>query len=105
MKGFTYILECADRSLYTGSTINLENRLKEHQSGIGANFTRKRLPVRLVYYEEHAQIEMAFFREKQIQGWSRTKKLALIKDDLSKLSNLSECKNRTNAKCREGVKR
>jgi putative endonuclease len=48
MKGYMYILECADGSYYIGSTTNLELRLQQHQSGEGANHTRKRLPVRLV---------------------------------------------------------
>ena len=77
-RGFTYILECADGSFYTGSTKDLEKRLWEHNNGIGANYTKKRLPVELVYYEEYSRIDQAFYREKQIQGWSRRKKLALI---------------------------
>ena len=77
-KGFTYILECADGSFYTGSTKNLEKRLSEHNNSLGANYTKKRLPVELVYYEEYSRIDEAFYREKQIQGWSRRKKLALI---------------------------
>ncbi len=78
MKGYLYILECADGSYYTGSTNDLEKRIQQHQNGEGANHTKKRLPVRLVYFEEYLQIEQAFFREKQIQGWSRKKKEALI---------------------------
>ena len=50
----------------------------EHQSGNGANFTKSRLPVELVYYEEYERIDEAFFREKQIQRWSHEKKKALI---------------------------
>jgi putative endonuclease len=73
-----YILECADGSYYTGSTWNLEKRLWEHQNGIGANHTKKRLPVKLVYFEECDRVEDAYCREKQIQGWSRKKKQALI---------------------------
>ncbi|MFN4299871.1 MAG: GIY-YIG nuclease family protein [Thermaurantimonas sp.] len=78
MKGYMYILECADGSYYTGSTTNLELRLAQHQAGEGANHTRKRLPVKLVYFEEYARIDEAFYREKQVQGWSRKKKEALI---------------------------
>ncbi|KAA0127246.1 GIY-YIG nuclease family protein [Chryseobacterium sp. SN22] len=77
-KGYLYILLCSDGSYYTGSTNDLERRLAQHQSGEGANHTRKRLPVRLVYYEEYDRIDLAFYREKQIQGWSRRKKEALI---------------------------
>ena len=73
-----YILKCADGSCYTGSTTDLELRLAQHQAGEGANHTRKRLPVKLVYYEEYARIDEAFYREKQVQGWSRKKKEALL---------------------------
>ncbi len=77
-KGFTYILECYDGTYYTGSTIDLDRRLSEHQSGKGANYTAKRLPIKLIYYEEYDRIDKAFYREKQIQGWSRNKKQALM---------------------------
>ena len=72
-KGFMYILECVDGSYYTGSTKDLERRLWEHQNMLGANYTKKRLPVKLVYYEEYLRIDEAFYREKQVQGWSRPK--------------------------------
>ena len=88
-KGYMYILKCADDSYYTGSTVNLELRLVQHQNGEGANHTRKRLAVVLVYYEEYQNIAEAFYREKQVQGWSRKKKEALIEnrpDDLPLLS-------------------
>src|SRR5512133_774721 len=78
MKGYMYILECADGSYYTGSTRYLELRVKQHQNGEGANHTKKHLPVKLVYFEEYSRIDEAFYREKQIQGWSRRKKIALI---------------------------
>ena len=93
MKGFMYILICANGNYYTGSTNDLEKRLAEHQNGKGANFTRKRLPAELVYYEEFQRIDEAFCREKQVQGWSRSKKEALIKGENNKLHELAECKN------------
>ncbi len=89
-----YILVCADGSYYTGSTTNLDLRLQQHQSGEGANHTQKRLPVELVYYEEFDRIDEAFYREKQIQGWSRKKKEALINNKVHELPILS--KNNTN---------
>jgi len=92
-KGFAYILECSDGSFYTGSTIDLEKRFVEHQEGKGANHTKKRLPVKLVYFEEFQRIDDAFYREKQIQGWSRIKKEALIERKFLELSKLAECKN------------
>ncbi|WP_194850799.1 GIY-YIG nuclease family protein [Nonlabens antarcticus] len=89
MKGWMYILLCSDESYYTGSTNNLEKRLIEHQSGLGANHTKQRLPVTLLYFEEFERIHLAFYREKQIQDWSRVKKEALIQgltDNLKRLS-------------------
>lgn len=84
-----YILECSDGSYYTGSTTNLELRLLQHQAGQGANHTKKRLPVKLVYYEEFDRIDEAFYREKQVQGWSRKKKEALINSQYNQLPKLS----------------
>ena len=78
MKGFVYILLCADGSFYTGSTNDLERRMAERQKGEDANHTRKRLPVDLVYTEEFDRIDEAYFRERQIHGWSRDKKMALV---------------------------
>ena len=86
---------CSNGQYYTGSTNNLEKRIEEHQKGEGANFTRKHLPVELVYFEEFERIDEAFYREKQIQGWSRKKKEALINGKRNKLHKLSECKNET----------
>jgi putative endonuclease len=97
MKGYMYILECSDGSYYTGSTVDLELRLAQHQAGEGANHTKKRLPVKLLYYEEYQRIDEAFYREKQVQGWSRKKKEALINncpEDLPLLSkNYSQYPN------------
>ena len=73
-----YILECSDGSFYVGSTKNLELRLSEHQEGLGAKYTSRRLPIRLVYSEEFERISDAFTREKQVQNWSRAKREALI---------------------------
>lgn len=88
-KGYTYILECADGSYYTGSTKNLVLRFQQHQNGEGANHTKKRLPLKLVYVEVFDRIDEAFYREKQIQGWSRKKKEALIHGEHNKLPELS----------------
>lgn len=84
-----YILECVDGSYYTGSTKSLELRLQQHQNGEGANHTKKRLPVKLVYFEEYERIDTAFYREKQVQGWSRKKKEALIKGKYNTLPKLA----------------
>ena len=90
-----YILECSDGSYYTGSTTHLELRFAQHQSGEGANHTRKHLPVKLLYYEEFDRIDKAFEREKQVQGWSRKKKEALISNNMEELHLLSVCSNKT----------
>jgi putative endonuclease len=87
-----YILKCANNKYYTGSTKNLERRLRQHQTGQGANFTKKHLPVELVYFETFPRIDWAFYREKQIQGWSHSKKEALIQGDFEKLRELSRSK-------------
>lgn len=108
MKGYMYILECADGSYYTGSTKNLELRLAQHQAGMGAIHTKNRLPVKLVYFEEFNRIDEAFYREKQVQGWSRKKKEALIKNMPEKLHELARCLNETshlNYRKAEGEKR
>jgi len=89
LKGWMYILECSDGSYYTGSTNHMERRLMQHQQGEGANYTKNRRPVKLVYCEEFSKVDDAFYREKQVQGWSRAKKKALIDgcfDDLPALS-------------------
>lgn len=92
MKGYTYILQCSDGSYYTGSTNDLELRIRQHQNGEGAFFTSKHLPVKLVFYEEFGSVETAFEREKQIQGWSRKKKEALIEGNFNKLTDLAKGK-------------
>ncbi len=92
MKGYVYILECSNGQYYTGSTKDLERRLAQHQAGEGANFTRKHLPVKLVYFEEFQRIDDAFHKEKQIQGWSHKKKEALINNHLEKLPDLAKKK-------------
>ena len=71
-------------------------RYKQHQNGEGSNHTKKYLPVTLAYHEEFQRIDDAFYREKQIQGWSRKKKEALIKKEHYKLPRLS--KNKTQFK-------
>ena len=88
--GFVYILECSDGTYYTGSTKDLERRIQQHQAGEGAKYTKKRLPVKLIYFEELDRIDAAFYREKQIQSWSRKKKQALIDARLDELPELSK---------------
>ena len=89
MKAYMYILQCSDGSYYTGSTVNLKLRIQQHQNGEGANHTKKHLPIELVYFEEYDRIDEAFYREKQVQGWNRKKKEALINSELNKLPGLA----------------
>ena len=75
---YTYILKCADETLYCGWTNDLEKRVKAHNEGKGAKYTRSRTPVTLVYYEEHETSVEAQRREYQIKQLSRAQKLELI---------------------------
>ena len=86
---YTYILECSNGAYYVGSTTDIERRLEEHQAGLGGRFTSVHLPVKLVYWEEYQNIDEAFRRERQLHGWSRAKKEALIKGDIEKLKSAS----------------
>src|SRR5262245_26610839 len=78
---FTYILRCADDTLYVGHTENLASREQTHNDGKGATYTAARRPVRMVYAEEHSSAASAIARERQLKGWSRRKKEALILGD------------------------
>ncbi|MCI5058779.1 MAG: GIY-YIG nuclease family protein [Flavobacteriales bacterium] len=84
-----YILLCSNGSFYVGSTVNLDLRVKQHLAGIASVHTRKYRPVKLVFFETHLTIDQAFKRERQIKGWSRSKKLALIEGDIEQLIKLS----------------
>ena len=77
---YTYIVQCIDGTLYTGWTVNLDKRLAAHNEGTGAKYTRCRLPVKLVYFEEQDNQSMAQKREADIKKLSRCKKEALIKN-------------------------
>jgi predicted GIY-YIG superfamily endonuclease len=87
-----YILKCVDGSYYVGSTKNLERRLSQHQEGVGAKYTSRRLPVELVYSEEYDRVVDAFNREKQVQNWSRAKREALIEAKTELLPALAKKK-------------
>ncbi len=76
---FVYILKCADHTLYTGYTNNIEDRIQTHNSGKGAKYTRGRLPVKLQYYEEFEDKGQALKREHEIKKLSRAEKVKLIK--------------------------
>lgn len=78
---YTYIVLCADGTLYTGWTNHLEERIRCHNEGKGAKYTRARLPVRLVYYESFSTKQEAMQREYAIKQLSREDKLKLIESD------------------------
>jgi putative endonuclease len=75
---FVYILRCSDGSLYTGWTTDLDARVRAHNSGRGAKYTRARRPVELVYHEEYATKSEALRREAEIKKMDRAEKLSLI---------------------------
>ena len=86
---WVYILKCSDESYYTGSTDALERRVAQHQAGDGGEYTASRLPVTLLYAREFQTHDEAFRWERQIKGWSRKKKEAIIDDNYEALVGLS----------------
>jgi putative endonuclease len=88
---FVYILLCNDNSYYIGVTNNLERRFYEHESGLDpGSYTCKRRPVKLVFSEIIGDIKQAIAFEKQIKGWNRLKKEAIINGDWDLLPELSK---------------
>ena len=87
---YVYILECSDHSFYTGVTNDIGRRVEEHQSGENKEaYTYSRRPVKLVYSEFFIDPTDAINFEKQIKGWTRKKKIALINGDFKELVRLS----------------
>jgi putative endonuclease len=83
MTWYTYILECSDKTLYTGVTTDMERRLEEHNSSPkGAKYTRARRPLSLIYTEQHQSRSEACKAEARIKAMSRAEKLEWIKDNL-----------------------
>lgn len=78
MSNYTYILSCADNSLYCGWTNNLEKRLASHNNGTASKYTRTRRPVKLIYFEEFDTKKEAMSREYNIKRMTRKEKLKLI---------------------------
>ena len=89
-----YILRCADGSFYVGHTDDLERRLDEHHAGRFACYTQQRRPVVLVHVQEFPTREEALAAERQVKGWSRAKKQALIDGDWGEVSRLSRGRHR-----------
>jgi len=74
---FLYLLECKDKSIYTGITTDVKRRFKEHREGIGGHYTHSKRAVRILYTEPHPDRSSALKREAEIKGWRREKKLTL----------------------------
>lgn len=85
----TYILLCSDGSYYTGHTDNLETRMAKHRQGLEGGYTASRLPVELVWFQEFPTRHEVLAAERQIKGWTRAKKQALIRGDWDDLSRLA----------------
>nr|WP_062269718.1 GIY-YIG nuclease family protein [Endozoicomonas arenosclerae] len=96
MAFFVYILKCSDGSYYTGHTEDLESRLFQHRSRAFVScYTANRLPVELVYHQTYPVRAEALESERQIKGWSRKKKEAMIKGDWDEVSRLAESTTRS----------
>ncbi|MDQ8749401.1 hypothetical protein ATE49_09930 [Elizabethkingia miricola] len=88
---YVYIVKCSDNSYYTGMTNNLTRRIDEHNEGNNPeSYTYTRRPVKLVFYSEFNEVEQAIAFEKQVKGWSRKKKEAIINDNWEILPDLSK---------------
>ena len=87
---YVYILKCSDDSYYTGITNNIELRFKQHEDGLDPKaYTYSRRPLELVFYQEFKYVDKAIAFEKQVKGWSRKKKEAIILDHWDELPKLS----------------
>lgn len=90
---YVYIIRCSDGTYYTGITNSLRKRFQEHAEGLDVNsYTFFRRPLELVYYERFDYVDQAILREKQLKGWRREKKEALINGEEWKLKELSKSK-------------
>ena len=89
MSFYAYMLRCSDGSYYVGHTDDLEARIAAHQSGLLPGYTQRRCPLHLVWHQEFAERDEAFAAERQIKGWSRPKKEALIRGDWEAVQLLS----------------
>jgi putative endonuclease len=97
-KYYVYILKCADNAYYTGVTNNLERRLKEHEEGLDETaYTYSRRPLELVWYDVFLTPRSAIDIEKQIKGWSRRKKEALIEGRFELLHGMAACGNESHS--------
>jgi len=90
MSAYLYILRCADGSYYVGTTVNsIERRIAEHQAGTYGGYTSLRRPLTLVYHQRFPRLDDAAAAERQVKGWRRDKKEALIHGDYALLPDLA----------------
>ncbi|GAA4159565.1 hypothetical protein GCM10022286_14210 [Gryllotalpicola daejeonensis] len=87
--GYLYMLKCSDGSYYVGSTRNLDARMAQHGAGKGSEYTRKRMPVELVFVAEFDSAQEAWEMERRVHGWGRAKREALIAGDWNQISRLA----------------
>jgi len=92
---YLYIVKCSDDSLYVGSTrTSLDVRIAQHNAGTFAGYTQRRRPVKLIFSEWFDHIADAIAAERKLKGWSRAKKLALIRGDFTSLQELAKRRSR-----------
>ena len=89
MSFYAYMLCCSDGSYYVGHTDDLDARIGAHHSGLLPGYTQRRRPVQLVWHQDFPERDQAFAAERQIKGWSRPKKEALIRGDWEAVQLLS----------------
>jgi predicted GIY-YIG superfamily endonuclease len=97
MSFYVYLLRCADRSYYVGHTDELEARMAAHREGLIQGYTSSRRPVELLWCEAFASRQDAFERERQVKGWSRSKKEALARGDWDGLTKLARAHGSTSS--------
>jgi len=94
MSFWTYMLHCNGGAFYVGHTDDLERRMAQHERGETPGFVRDHMPVKLVWSESFSSREEALVAERRIKGWSRAKKMALIRSDWDEVSRLSRVKEK-----------
>ena len=92
---FVYLIECSDRSIYTGITTDLDRRFKEHKEGKGGHYTRSRKPVKVLHSERYVNRSLASKREAEVKKLSREEKLILIKKSGSRTIRRNHATKRT----------
>lgn len=105
MSFYCYMLHCRGGSFYVGQTDDLDVRLWQHGEGLVPGFTRDHLPVKLVWCEQFPTRDEAKAAEQRVKGWSRAKKMALIRDDWQEISRLAKKKDGPSASSGRAVSR